>query len=112
MISVSEAPRSHPGMPEQPEKSKLVVFGDSTFVANLSAVTRDAIEFDLFIGAIEWLRDRPVNIGIEPRSYKYYEMDRSVAEPGFADRLRFMSLLVVSLAVFGLGIGVWLVRRQ
>ena len=114
MMAVSESPpRGHPGTPPQPEKPKMVVFGDAAFVANASAASREAkLEFDLFISAIEWLRDRPENIGIEPRSYKYYEMDRAIAEPGYLERLRFMPLLAASLAVFGLGIGVWLVRRQ
>jgi len=85
--------------PPGPEKSKLVAFGDSTFVANLAASEKELIEFDLFIGALEWLRERPANIGVEPRSFKYYEMDRSVALN--ADQLRYMPLLVATLVVFG-----------
>lgn len=110
MITVSESQRGIPGHPPGPEKPKLVVFGDTTFVANLFAQDREAVEFDLFIGALEWLRERPANIGIEARPYQYYEMDRSVAT--FSDRLRYMPLLVASVAVLGLGIGVWLARRQ
>lgn len=112
MMAVSESPRGMPGAPPQPEKPKMVVFGDVTFVANRSAVSRDAVEFDLFIGAVEWLRERPANIGIEPHSFKYYEMDRIVSDPGYVERLRFIPLFAACLAVLGLGIGVWLVRRQ
>jgi len=36
MIAVSETGRTVPGAPPGPEKSKLVAFGDSTFVANLA----------------------------------------------------------------------------
>jgi hypothetical protein len=110
MIAVNESPRPMPGQPPGPEKPKMVAFGDTTFVANLFAQDREAVEFDLFIGALEWLRERPANIGIEPRPYQYYEMDRGVVT--YSDRLRYMPLLVSSVAVLGLGIGVWLARRQ
>jgi hypothetical protein len=110
MIAVSESPRPMPGQPPGAEKPKLVVFGDTTFVANLFAQDREAVEFDLFIGALEWLRERPANIGIEARPYQYYEMDRGVVT--YRQRLIYMPLLVASVIVLGLGIGVWLARRQ
>src|SRR5262249_35425503 len=79
MLAVSESTRTSPSAPPSPEKPKMVVFGDSKFVSNVRADVRaEAIEFDLFIGSIEWLRERPSNIGIEPKEYQYYEMDKGV----------------------------------
>jgi hypothetical protein len=111
MLAVSESPRSAPGVPAPPEKPKLIVFGDTTFISNVRADVRaEALEFDLFISSLEWLRERPANIGIEPKEYQYFELDRGVVD--YYDRLRFLPLLVASVIMVGFGIGVWLVRRQ
>lgn len=109
MIAVSESQRPLPGQPPPAEKPKIVAFGDSTFVTN-QRNDRDAIEFDLLINSLEWLRERASNIGIEPRQYQFYELDRGV--PTYIDRLRYLPLLIAFLTVLGLGTGVWLVRRQ
>lgn len=107
MLAVTETPRPLPGGPPPTEKPKMVVFGDSTFVTNLRA---ESVEFDLFISSLEWLRERPANIGIEAKEYQYYRLDGSVL-PNL-NRVVYLPLLFACIIVLGLGVGVWLVRRQ
>ncbi len=110
MTVVAETTRGMPGAPPAPEKPKLAVFGDADFVSNVSTQDVDSVSFDLFLSTLEWLRDRPTNIGIEPRMAQTFELtpDATLKET----QLKFLPLLVSIIGVLGLGLGVWLVRRQ
>jgi hypothetical protein len=112
-VMVSESSRPMPGTAPSPEKPKLVVFGDATFVSNAlggRAGEAFSIMFDLFASSLDWLRERPTNIGIEPRVAQTFELnpDALLKET----QLKFLPLLVSVVGVAGLGLGVWLVRRQ
>src|SRR5207302_9963874 len=112
-VMVSESPRAMPGASAAPEKPKLVVFGDATFVSNaLGGRSGEAfsIMFDIFAGALDWLRERPTNIGIEPRMAATFELNPEAQLK--ETQLKFLPLLVSVIGVVGLGLGVWLVRRQ
>jgi ABC-type uncharacterized transport system len=112
-VIVTESTRALPGAAPNPEKPKLAVYGDATFVSNaLGGRSGEAysVMFDLFAGTLDWLRERPTNIGIEPRMAATYELtpDAQLKET----QLKFLPLLVSVVGVLGLGLGIWLVRRQ
>ncbi|MBX7105550.1 MAG: GldG family protein [Gemmataceae bacterium] len=112
-MTASESPRGMPGQAPPAEKPRIAVFGDATFLVNAVGGSRSegaAVMFDLFAGTLDWLRERPTNIGIEPRVAATYDLT-----PGAMNNettLKFLPLLVGVVGVFGLGLGVWLVRRQ
>src|SRR5207248_2898367 len=83
-----------PGAPPSPAKPRMVVVGNAVWVSNPYVDEARATEpnFDLFVGLLDWLRERPSNIGIEPRPYKNYLLDRSAS---FV-RLALLPALVVA----------------
>ena len=112
-VIVTESQRAMPGAAPNPEKPKLVVFGDATFVSNAfggRVGESYSIMFDLFAGTLDWLRERPTNIGIEPRLATTYEVnpDAMLKET----QLKLLPLLISVVGVLGLGLGMWIVRRQ
>lgn len=110
-VAVTSGTPPIPGGPRPEAKPKLIVFGDATFVTNEILGSQAAvIYFDLFASSLEWLRERPANIGVEPRVYHTFEMNPDAVQR--YDRLLWMPLAVAVLAIAGLGTGVWLVRRQ
>lgn len=114
-VVVTETARALPGAAPTPDKPKLAVYGDATFVSNaLGGRSGEAfsVMFDLFAGTLDWLRERPSNIGIEPRLAATYELMPDVALKEKEAQLKFLPLLVAVVAVCCLGLGVWLVRRQ
>ncbi|MFL5329485.1 MAG: Gldg family protein [Gemmataceae bacterium] len=112
VVAVATSSTTMPGAPPSESKPKLAVFGDINFVSNqtLGNAQAGTVYFDLFASSLEWLRERPSNIGIEPRSYPMFEMNADVGQR--AGQLIWMPLLVAVLAIGGLGLGVWIVRRQ
>ena len=98
------------GGPPPATKPRLAVFGSASWVGNARVDEQRAAEpnFDLFVSTLDWLRERPTNIGVEPRTFKNYSMDRSV-NPA---RLLFLPPLLALVAILGLGAGVWVVRRR
>jgi hypothetical protein len=110
-VSVSES-GTPPGMPAHPatsSKPRLVVFGDATFVTNPLASARSGTQnFSLFASTLDWLAERPTSIGVEPRELSVYRLDPT------ANRARLLLLpgLLAVMAVLGLGLGVWVVRRR
>lgn len=110
-VIVSEsAPAAMPGAPAGPAKPRMAVFGTANFISNarMDETRSDSVYFDLFAGTLEWLRERPSNVGIEPRTYKNYMLD-----PGTAlFRLVFLPSILAFVCIIGLGVGVWVVRRR
>jgi len=110
-VTVTTSPPPTPGAARPEGKPKMVVFGDASFVNNETLGSQAAVMyFDLFASALEWLRERPANIGVEPRVYHTFEMNPDAVQR--YDRLLWMPLAVAVLVIAGLGTGVWLVRRQ
>jgi ABC-type uncharacterized transport system involved in gliding motility auxiliary subunit len=91
--------------PKRPE-TRLVVIGDSDFVANSTISFSGNI--DLFLNAINWIAEQENLIAIRPKSPD----DRRVTMT--QDQLRlvgWLSLILVPGAVFGLGVYNWWRRR-
>ena len=91
-------------------RPRLAVYGTASFASD--ALTEQAVERIRHLGLVgntlDWLRERPSNIGIEPRAYRNYSLDKNVD----AIRLLVVPLGLTCLAVIGLGAGIWLVRRR
>lgn len=107
-VLVSESPQF--GMGETAAKPRLAVFGMANFITNprVDETRGNPDYFDLFAGTLDWLRERPSNIGIEPRTYKNYML------PAGRDvfRLIFLPGILALVAIVGLGAGVWVARRR
>jgi hypothetical protein len=107
-VLVSESPQF--GMGETTAKPRLAVFGMANFITNprLDETRGNPEYFDLFAGTLDWLRERPSNIGIEPRTYKNYMLSANAS--GF--RLVLLPGILALVAIVGLGAGVWVARRR
>lgn len=114
VVSEMSAP-ADPMRPPNPAdaKPRMVVFGSDSvisdeFFAKVNDEIRDS-HLALVGGAIEWLRERPTSIGIEPRSHPVF-----ILNPNKVDDWRlFFAPLVWSLAgIMGLGLVVWVLRRS
>ncbi len=111
-VTVSEpAPMTHPGMPPAgAAKPRAVVFGCSWWVGNGLMDDRQPLPyyFNLFAGAVDWLREKPANIGFESKQYKSYTMSPDAG----VGRLLLLPPLFVLVGIIGLGAGVWVARRR
>lgn len=63
-------------LPEKETQARLVLFGSSDVLSPAAVGTGSLGNRDLLINALEWLADRPANIGILPR-----EDERAVIDP-------------------------------
>jgi hypothetical protein len=95
------------------EKPRMVVFGNATWAADggmgRAAKNRMADEtYALMASSIAWLRERPGNIGIPPKDRDTYAIsnDTSLA------RLLLNPASFMFVGIFGVGLGVWAVRRR
>jgi len=68
-VAVEKGLQSGPDVHVRP--SRLVVMGDSAFLANENIVGGNA---DLFLSALHWMMDRPELMAISPRSNKDYQL--------------------------------------
>jgi hypothetical protein len=92
------------------QKPRMVVFGGSTFCSNrYMALTEDDMYYELFASSLAWLRERPQNIGVEPKRRNTYKL--KVPEED-STRMHLMPALFMLISIVGLGTGVWLVRRR
>jgi hypothetical protein len=91
-------------------KPRLAVFGTANFITNprVDESRGNPDYFDLFAGTLDWLRERPSNIGIEPRMYKNYMLSPGTS----AFRLVLLPGILALVSIVGLGAGVWVVRRR
>jgi ABC-type uncharacterized transport system involved in gliding motility auxiliary subunit len=86
--------------------ARLVVFGDSAFVANGAIVSGNG---DLFIGALNWLMDRRDRVAIPSRAIRDTRIDIS------RTRLRHLGIAVIAGIpgfVAAAGFLMWLRRRS
>jgi hypothetical protein len=100
---------AHAGM-QMDQKPRMVVFGDSAIVSNaLTTSPGTGIPyFDLFSSCLSWLRERPSNIGIEPK-----KSDVFVVNPAMnTTAMVWVPLVLMLVGIIGLGAGVWVVRRR
>jgi hypothetical protein len=94
--------------PPTSDKPRLVVMGDASFIANRNMGEGNPIGYQLFAGCLEWLRERPSNIGIEPKQRSTYQLNEGTN----VARMIWLPLGLITFAVVGLGLGVWVVRRR
>jgi hypothetical protein len=64
--------------------------------------------YDLFSSALAWLNEKPASIGVTKKDRGIYKMDAK-ADLG---SMRLTPFLLMSIAVIGVGLGVWVVRRR
>jgi hypothetical protein len=94
---------------DRDQKPRAVVIGDTSFASNASIARRGIPYYDFFTSALEWLAERPSNIGIRPKEFSSYAL--STASVNF-NRMIFLPLGLLLLLTIGLGVGVWIVRRR
>jgi hypothetical protein len=111
-VTVTESPPGNPMTGERPKPApKLIVVGDATFITNGSLSGQGASIYpDLFASMLEWLRDKPQNIGVEPRTFQTFEMNADA--PQRASQLAWLPMLASVVTIGGLGASVWVARRR
>jgi ABC-type uncharacterized transport system involved in gliding motility auxiliary subunit len=87
--------------------ARLVVFGDAGFVTNQN-VSPQWANLDLFMNAVNWLAEEEDLISIRP---KQPTNRRLFLTPLQSSLTIFTTLIIIPLAVFVAGIGVWWKRR-
>jgi hypothetical protein len=88
---------------------RLAVFGSAALASNyFTSERRGQLHYELIANTLDWLRERPQSIGIEPKKRDFFVLDPSVN----VNRMRFLPAGLMLLAIIGLGTSVWLVRRQ
>jgi hypothetical protein len=96
------------GVTDRGGKPRLAVFGDARFASNLF-VRGPAPYYDFLTSTIEWLAERPENMGIRPRESTSYTIQPEAVNK---QRLIWLPLGLVLLFFVGLGMGIWVVRRR
>jgi hypothetical protein len=99
----------HAGMRPGSSKPRLLVYGMASFASN-PLVDADTPYFAILASSIEWLRERPANIGIEPKKHDTYAPSPQSQEEGFF--LFYFPPVMIVLCLAGLATGVWTVRRR
>ena len=95
-----------PGINVQIKPTRLVVFGDSDFVANGALTGGNA---DFFMSALNWLLEREELMAIAP---KPVEQNRLIISGDELKGLFWIIVMVMPVIVAGLGGIVWLKRRS
>ncbi|HEV2948913.1 MAG TPA: Gldg family protein, partial [Gemmataceae bacterium] len=92
------------------QEPRLVVFGDSSWVANQAISRENSGFFELFVSTLNWLRERP-EIGkmADDKERKFFTPSTT---PEGIVRLQWLPGFLICLAIVGLGGGIWIVRRR
>jgi hypothetical protein len=114
-VAVSEGAGAAPQIPGhdfmRESQPRMLVFGDSTWVANRDMEGKDGqSNRELFVSCVNWLRGRP-DIGTQPVEAKTRAEFRLPEHTGYA-RLLFLPVALILLTVVCMGMGVWVVRRR
>jgi hypothetical protein len=115
-VSESSGPRNpadpHAFMDTGVTTPRLVVIGSHAFASDASIGERRGVVGELanalFASSLAWLREKPAAIGIPARTRKDYQMDPDTR----IWQMLFLWGGVMCICVVGLGLGVWVVRRQ
>jgi ABC-type uncharacterized transport system len=115
-VTVTEPQPPKPGgdphdfMRQMEQKPRLVVFGSAAFASNpLMTERAGGPYFTLLNSTLSWLRERPSNIGVEPKKRNVFVLN---VDDNTLMRMEFLPTLVVLLGIACVGTGVWLVRRR
>ncbi len=94
--------------------ARVAVFGNGQMISNEAArayAPESPPAFDLIGATIDWLRDRPpVPSGVTSKTYSVYMLPNPKTID--SSRLRYLPLWLGLITVGGLGLGVWVSRRQ
>jgi hypothetical protein len=91
-------------------KPRLAVFGCASFASNrFMTESSGGPQYVLFSSTLAWLRERPANIGLEPKKRNIFVLNASDES---VRRMRYLPAAILLIGVAGLGTGVWLVRRR
>jgi ABC-type uncharacterized transport system len=109
----SAAPRDsdHAGLTK--DTPRMVVFGTASWLDNESLAGAGGGSYlGLFTSSLSWLREKTA-VGdtstIESKDRKVYSLGLTEEQRG---RVIFMPLMILVLGIFGMGMGVWIVRRR
>ncbi len=92
------------------EQPRLLVYGDATWASN--SFQGEGGLFDLFTASVSWLRDRPdVSSVTETKEHKAFVL-RPDDTSAFLFKVVVLPLILITFGTFGLGLGVWWVRRR
>jgi hypothetical protein len=97
------------GMPTE-QKPRMVVFGTATMASNRRLLADDPLPGSLIASSIEWLRDKPARIGVEPKKRNSYELPKKSDTE--LTRMIFLPPCLVLACILGVATGVWVVRRR
>jgi hypothetical protein len=95
------------------DKPRIVVYGDAEFASNnpiAGQVDRILVGdtfFNLFVSTLDYLADRP-GVGTLPKPPKIFTLGQSVPTAPLA----YLPAWLMFLGIFGLGLGMWVVRRR
>jgi hypothetical protein len=102
----------HSFMERQEGKPRMVVVGNAGFISNTNLSPRPGqlpdLYYTLFAGSLAWLREKPSSIGIPPKEHKDYQVDADTP----IGRMLLLPFSLMAVSIAGLGLGIWLVRRQ
>src|SRR5262249_50224800 len=100
----------HAFMRQPDQKPRAVVFGSASFISNRYVAEASPLpNYDLFASALDWLRERPSSIGLEPK--KRYIFALNVSDD-VVSRMRWLPITFMVIVVIAMGTGVWLIRRR
>jgi hypothetical protein len=93
---------------------RMVVFGDASWISTQTLMRSQFVEnnYSLFTSCLSWLRGRsdlgprPPDIEKSRREYRLTVPDRTFTA------MNLMTPLLMTIAILGLGVGVWVVRRR
>jgi ABC-type uncharacterized transport system involved in gliding motility auxiliary subunit len=88
-------------------EARLVVIGDAGFVTNQNASPQMA-NIDLFLNAVNWLTEEEALISIRPKQPQNRQLFLTATQ---VNMTLLTSVVVIPLAVFTVGLGVWWKRR-
>jgi hypothetical protein len=93
----------------QQGKPRMVVGGCAVLVANVALRNPDSIYFSFMDNCLQYLVERPGNLGIAPKKSTTFTVDNTSLN---FNRMIWTPLWLVTVAIVGLGMGVWIVRRR
>ncbi len=92
---------------DRANKVRLVVIGNAGFITNQN-VSPQMANLDLFMNAVNWLTEEEELISIRP---KKPQDRRLLLTPAQINLILLTSVIIMPLAVFGVGLGLWWKRR-
>jgi hypothetical protein len=115
VVAISQGPATEPGSPPPPENQivpRMVVLGfdnfNDKFVRTPQRITDPRVSFEMFGGLVDWLRERPIIIGIEAREHKMLTLPANLSD----FRLIILPSIVMVGLIAALGLSIWVVRRS